>query len=132
MSTSRLGLVVAVVTAACGGKSGEPRPTGLSFASAPESLVRGLRVELAVREQWSDGSRRAVTSPLSWSSSHPGIVSVSEGLVRGLAPGDAIVTASSAAFTASLPIHVHRERIVFVETGPRASRVRPRVPPFVL
>ena len=92
-------LVLALVAAACG--NDEPPAAGLPANLRPLSIrVDGptevtvpAEVQFTARQTWSDGSTRDVTASAQWTSSNSSVLSVSAGLARTLASGEAGLTA---------------------------------------
>lgn len=74
-----------------------PAATLLSLTTSPSahSIKVTQTVQLSLTGTYSDGGNRALTSGVSWSSSNTAIATVDQsGLVRGVAAGSAIVSAS--------------------------------------
>ncbi len=99
-----------VLLASCGGGKDEPvdpvpsevEVTGITLAPASLSLETG-----------GHGSIKATVSPanvtdpsVTWTSSAPEVASVADGVVSALSAGDAVITASAGAFSASCSVHV--------------------------
>ena len=83
-------------------------PTLSSIEAAPSSLslTIGASQTVSVTAVYSDGSRVAVTSGASLSSSNTGVATVSGMTVRAVAAGSATVTASYEGKTATIPVTV--------------------------
>lgn len=86
----------------------------LSALQLPGSTVnvpKGLTVPVVATGIYSDGSTIDLTSQVRWSSSAPAIASVSNvigsvGVVTGVSPGDATLTASYGTTSSTVPVHV--------------------------
>src|SRR5207237_1670528 len=59
-----------------------------------------------LESQLSDGTFADVTLSAAWSSSAPGIATVTGGVVKGVAPGDAKATGTYGGVSAACPVHV--------------------------
>lgn len=100
-----LGLATWLV--ACGDPSGPPRAATVVIDAPATELTVGASVQLTATVRDRDGNV-LTDRPVEWSSSDPGVVSVSgSGLVTALAPGGAAVTASADGRSASAQLTVH-------------------------
>lgn len=129
------GLVTAVaggtakITATVSGKtatatvtvSGAAEPTLSSIALGPSaaSVAQGATLQLTVTGTFSDGTSRAVTSNVTFSSSATGTATVSaSGVVTGVQAGSATITATASGKTATLNVTVSG-----VSSQPTANQV---------
>lgn len=108
MSISRplfAALLAAAVSAACGGDKSPNQPSTPPPPAAPtvasvgvsgnQNLNRpGATLALRATATMSDGTTQDVTTAAQWSSSNPGIATVSGGNVAAVANGDATITAT--------------------------------------
>ncbi len=127
--TSQLRVAVTVVLClalvACGGgaKSFSPSPsptqnqtapnntqpslTALSITAGAGSFLAGQTSQMTANGTYSDGSKKDVTSAVTWSSSDTAIATVSAaGLVTGLKAGAAVITATSGTIFGTVTISV--------------------------
>ena len=86
-----------------------PRPTTVTLEPDPAVVVAGETVQLTARVL--DQRARIISSaPVAWESSDPAVATVDgSGLVTGLKEGQASVTATSGAATASVPLAVQSQ-----------------------
>ena len=83
----------------------------LSIAPTSISIAQGSSVPLVATGNYSDGSTQDLTASVTWSSSAAGVAQVSnasgsEGLVTGVSPGSAVVTAQSGTVTHTVNVSV--------------------------
>jgi hypothetical protein len=84
---------------------------GLTVSPSSFSLAQGGTRQLTATGTYSDGSTQDLTSTVTWSSTAGGVASVSnasgsQGLVSGLSPGSATVTATSGTTSASASVAI--------------------------
>ncbi len=87
-----------------GGGTG-PTVTGLTI-TGNTTVQAGQTTQLQAIAQMSDGSSPTVTAQATWSSGSPGIATVAAGLVTGVTPGSAVITASFGGHTAQATVQV--------------------------
>lgn len=116
LSTVATGTVT--VTAVFNGVTGTTTHTisnaslvSLSLAAASVSVAQGASVSLVATGSYSDGSTQDLTASVTWSSSAAGVAQVSnasgsEGLVTGVSPGSAVVTAQSGSVSQTVNVNV--------------------------
>ncbi|MGH7719218.1 MAG: Ig-like domain-containing protein [Gemmatimonadaceae bacterium] len=96
----------------------------IELTPATGRLVAGQRIRLDAKSFSKVGNER-VGDSFAWRSSAPGVARVSAtGLVTGVAPGRATITASSGAARASLPIQVVANTVASVEIAPASPEAR--------
>lgn len=79
----------------------------LDLGAAQTGLAEGLNQQLTLTGVYSDGSRSTSLTGVSWTSSDAGKVSVvSNGLVSGLAQGNAVITATVGSVSTQLTVNV--------------------------
>jgi Flp pilus assembly secretin CpaC len=66
----------------------------IAVTPASASIARNGTIQVVATGTFSDGTKQNVTPSATWTSSQNGIASVGAGLVRGLAPGSAQITAA--------------------------------------
>jgi Bacterial Ig-like domain (group 2) len=84
-------------TASCGGDSpptGPSSPIVMTVAVTGAMPAVGGRSQFAANASLSDGRVQNVTTEAVWSSSAPAVATVAGGLVTGVGPGDATITAT--------------------------------------
>lgn len=116
LSSVALGSVT--VTAVFNGVTGTTTHTisnaslvSLAIAPAPVSVAQGASVPLVATGSYSDGSTQDLTASVTWSSSATGVAQVSnasgsQGLVTGVSPGSAVVTALSGSVSQTVNVSV--------------------------
>ncbi|NNM54400.1 MAG: family 16 glycosylhydrolase [Spirochaetales bacterium] len=80
-------------------------PTGVEISPASTTVAIRSTNTLSLLEIFSDGSRVAVTAT-QWTSANTGIVTVSNGVVTGIATGTALITATYNTFSATETVTV--------------------------
>lgn len=125
----------ATVTAALGGVAGTAsvtvtaaQLTSLAVAPAVLSLPSGLSEQLTVTGTFTDGSSQDLTAQVSWTSSDDAVAAVSsapgtEGLVLGVSPGAATVTATLFGVSAGADVRVTSAALQAVTVTPSVARV---------
>ena len=103
-----VGKGTADITATCGGKTVKCTvtvtvpTTGININKPTASITKGGTETLTATVLPSDASNATVT----WSSSNPSVASVTNGVVKGLASGEATITATCGTFSASCKVTV--------------------------
>jgi hypothetical protein len=86
---------------------GPPVTLALRCRPLPQiNLAQGQSAEARLEAQLSDGTFADATLSAAWSSSAPGIATVSGGVVKGVAAGDAAATGTYGGVSAACPVHV--------------------------
>ena len=86
---------------------GPPVTLALRCRPLPQiNLAQGQSAEARLEAQLSDGTFTDATLSAAWSSSAPGIATVSGGVVKGVAAGDAVATGTYGGVSATCPVHV--------------------------
>ncbi len=95
-------LATLAVTASCKGFFVNPTLTGVSVGPQSLSITVNQTWQMSATGTYNDGSQKALTSGVSWSSSDPATVSIgqSSGIVTGVQTGSATITASSGSCSA--------------------------------
>src|SRR6516162_1004947 len=115
----------------CGGGSsnngggGNNTPTLQSISITGNATVAaGLTDQLTATGNYSDGSTKNLTGSVTWSSSNPSIATVtSGGLVKGVAQGNATVSAASGGVTGNTSITVGPPNLTSVAVTPSSASV---------
>jgi uncharacterized protein YjdB len=85
----------------------QPTPTVTSLAvSGNTNISVGQNSQLTATAHFSDGSSQNVTGAATWSSAAPSVATVFGGLVHGVAPGAAPITASYGGQNATVTVNV--------------------------
>ena len=122
-SVARISIIATLVAAACsgdgGGGLGPPPPPPVAVASVtvsppmPQILVDGT-VQLSAQPKDADGNN--LSRPVAWSTPPTPVATVSStGLVTGLAPGSAVITATSEGRSGSATVEVLVPRTLAIE-----------------
>jgi hypothetical protein len=86
---------------------GPPVTLALRCRPMPQiNLAQGQSAEARLEARLSDGTFADPTLSAAWSSSAPGIATVSGGVVRGVAAGDAVATGTYGGVSATCPVYV--------------------------
>ncbi|MFN7134564.1 MAG: Ig-like domain-containing protein, partial [Myxococcales bacterium] len=85
---------------------GPPILVSLALSTNGLVLQRGDEAQVRAIATYSDGSTRDVTAEAAWNSTDFAIASVANGLVKGIAPGNATITATHQGQSASAPVRV--------------------------
>ncbi len=95
-------------------------PTLTSLAVGPEATInQGTQLQMTAVGTYNDGTQETVTSGLNWSSSASNIASInSGGLVTGVSPGDATISASAQAVTGTASITVTITGLTAIQVTP--------------
>jgi len=115
----KLGLICALSMAAFAGgcKGFFVNPTLTTIAVGPTASIAQTRtVQMVATGTFSDGTTSTSVSGLFWSSSDQGVATVSSnGLVTGVAPGTATITAAAGSVTGSAMITVTLGNITMIQ-----------------
>ncbi|GIP23289.1 Ig-like domain-containing protein [Paenibacillus sp. J22TS3] len=85
----------------------EPVLTGISFSDTSKQIAVGETATSSVRARYSDGTEKALTESISFTSEDENTASVdSKGLITGVKPGSTVIHAVYQGLTAQLPIEV--------------------------
>lgn len=101
-------------------------PTSLSVAPAAAELEEGAATSLTAILHYANGSEADVTGDAVWTTSDPGVATsdgVSPGLIQGVAPGTATISATHSGFTGTSVITV-RPRVDGLSVLPDGSLLR--------
>lgn len=94
--------------AGCGSsRSAEPPSlTGVTVSPPAVTIATALQQSLAATASYTDGRDTSITGGAQWSSSAPGLARVSAGVVTGVAPGTAEISASFDGLTGTSQVTV--------------------------
>jgi uncharacterized protein YjdB len=81
--------------------------TGFNVTPVDLNLLVGESVQLKASITTNDGKTTPITTGISWVSDDPGIASADGGKVKGLSPGNTIVTASYNGQEIKIPVAIH-------------------------
>ncbi|MGC2476518.1 MAG: Ig-like domain-containing protein, partial [Candidatus Sulfotelmatobacter sp.] len=95
-------LAALALAASCSGFFVNPTLTGVSVGPQSLSINVAQTWQMSATGTYNDGSQKALTSGVSWSSSDPTTVSVGQtsGIVTGVQTGSATITASAGSCSA--------------------------------
>lgn len=100
-----------------------PNPVTALELTGKSSIEVGETVQIMATAVYADNSRQAVTDGLNYSSSNESIVSVdSKGMLQGIRPGTATITATMGSVAGTLQVTVHK---VTSDTGPSEPSLDP-------
>ncbi len=80
--------------------------SGLQLSAGNVQLQAGATTQLYASAMYSDGTTDVVPQGVVWESSNPGIASVDRGVVRAIAVGDTVVSATYGGFQAAANVRV--------------------------
>ncbi len=111
--------------AGASGTGGDSEPTLLAVEVTPgaRSVAVGTEALLVATARFADGSTANVSARAVWVSSAPTVVSVAAGTVTGVAPGNAIVSATLENVTGSSSITVPTATVVSLDVTPSTAAV---------
>ncbi|WP_198152144.1 beta strand repeat-containing protein [Granulicella tundricola] len=93
--------------------------TSLQITPSPVSVPAGGSVQLLATATFSDGSSQNVTSSVTYSSSNPAVVTVdSNGKLKAVGPGNAVVTATLGGTTVMLPVTIGNATVTSITITP--------------
>ena len=84
-----------------------PTLQSISVTPANPSVFVGGTQQLSATGSYSDGSMQNLTTTATWSSSALGVATVTTGLAKGIAPGQATISATSGTITGSVKLTVN-------------------------
>jgi uncharacterized protein YjdB len=91
---------------------------------AASQIARGTSLQLIATAAYSDGSSQDINGSLQWSSSNPGVASVDQnGVVSGIAPGQATVTASDTSGSLTATVTVTSAMLQSIDVQPPAATI---------
>ncbi len=99
-------LLIASLSVGCEGFFVDPVLTGVSVGPAA-TIQTGTTMQMTALGTYNDGSQKKLTSGMYWNSGSPNIASVStSGLVRGIAPGQSVISGSAESVSGSATVTV--------------------------
>jgi uncharacterized protein YjdB len=117
--------VMVVVLGSCGDFWVDPKLTSVAISPSSSSVEVGKTMQLTAVGGYDDGTSKKLTSDVSWSSSDSTVATVSSsGLLQGINPGTATITAShldKSGTTTALITLINVESIV---VAPSTSSIR--------
>jgi uncharacterized protein YjdB len=126
LTTKRLVVVVALVTAACGSHKELSSTLLVQIQVTPPAprVAAGLSQQLAATAIYENGRRQDVTDQVAWSSSEVTVAAVdASGLVTAATAGSTVVVASLEGKTASATLQVSDAILVSLELAPSQLQV---------
>lgn len=115
-------LLAALQLAACSGsKEAAPALQRLDLTPPTPSLPRGAALQLRATALWTSGAPQDVGAVATWTSSNPAVATVAGGLVTGVEPGSATVTASWSGQSAAVAVTVTPAALVALAVDPPAA-----------
>jgi hypothetical protein len=105
-----------------GGTSQLPVLASLQISPANPSVAAGLTQKFTATGKFSDGSTRDMTAGVTWTSSAPSVASINvsgtPGLAKGLMPGTATISASSAGISGTTSLAVANALLTSIVVTP--------------
>jgi hypothetical protein len=111
-------LLVAALGVGCSGFF--TNPTLTAIAVGPEATInQGTQVQMTAVGTYNDGTENTIQSGVNWSSSATNIASINTGgLVTGVSPGSATITASAQAVTGTTTVTVTITGLTAIQVTP--------------
>lgn len=124
-----------VSVTSAGGSATSPTPftvvsvVGVQIAPASLALKVGQQSQMTLTATYSDGTTATVPAGVQWTSSRSWFVGVlSSGVVSGVAPGSAVITASYSGYSADAAVSVADDVSVPADPAASASPIDPTKP----
>jgi hypothetical protein len=106
-------------TAALSGTGAPPNLASIAVTPLNPSIAAGTTLQFTATGTYSDGSTQDLTNSVSWSSSVPGVASISNaGLASGSSQGSTSITASSGSIAGSTSLTVGAPALVSIAVTP--------------
>jgi hypothetical protein len=111
-------LLLFAVGIGCSGFFVDPTLTGITVG--PQATINeGTTVQMSVVGTYNDGSQKPVTSGIFWSTDTPTIATVTTaGLVSGISPGTATITAAAGTVNGSATVNVTITGLTAIQVTP--------------
>ena len=121
---SALGAFLALCVGLAGCNGSSTSLVSITAAAAPTTISIGSTSQVSVTGKKSDGTSYAVTSNVTYASSAKSIATVSAtGLVTGVAPGAAMITASTSGLQSAVTVTVVASAVQVLHASPDAPKV---------
>jgi uncharacterized protein YjdB len=118
-------LMLFLLGVGCKGFFVNPTLTTLSVGPATPSIQQGSTLQMAATGTYDDGSTKALTSSVLWSSSDKAIATVSSGgLVNAIATGSATISAASGTVSGSTTVTVTLANLVSIAVTPTSPSIK--------
>ncbi len=109
----------------CKGFFVNPTLTTLTVGPATPSIQQGSSLQMAATGTYDDGSTKALTSSVLWSSSATAIATVSaSGNVTGVTTGSATITAASGTVSGSTSVTITLANLISIAVSPTSPAIR--------
>ena len=96
---------------------------GISVSKTTLSVATGAQDTISARAHFTDGSQQDITAQVGWSTSAPSIATVKQGVISGVAPGSATISAQYLDYVATTAVTVTGATVSLSLTGPPAITV---------
>jgi uncharacterized protein YjdB len=108
----------------CTGFFVNPTLTTITVSPTTPSIQENATLQMIATGSYDDGSTKTITGSVSWSTSDDTIATVnSSGVVKGVAPGSASITATSAAISGSTTVNISFANLVSITISPSSQSV---------
>lgn len=106
----------------CTGFFVNPTLTTLTIGPTTPTIQQAATLQMAATGTYNDGSTQTLTGTVLWSTSDPTIATISStGLITGVAPGTATITAQSGTISGSTTVTVSLANITSIALSPTNS-----------
>jgi trimeric autotransporter adhesin len=125
-------LVIVTIGSSCDGFFVDPTLTTIAVTPPTPSVVQNETQQMTATGSYDDGSVKNIGSKVTWSTSDPTKVTVSKtGLVTGISPGSATISASSANISGSTTVGVTTANLASIQISPSTvSAITGQTVPF--
>jgi Bacterial Ig-like domain (group 2) len=111
--------VLLCLGSSCEGFFVDPTVTSIAITPATPSIVQSKTQQMTANASYDDGSASDITNRATWSTSDSTKVTVSNtGLVTGISPGSATITATSGMISGSTTVGVTAADLVTIQVSP--------------
>jgi trimeric autotransporter adhesin len=113
-----------IILGGCDGFFVDPTLTGIVVAPPTPSILENTTLQMTAAGTYDDGSTKTITGSAQWSTSDTSIVKISSsGVVTGLAPGTASISASSGTVSGSTTVVVTIAGLASIKVTPTSASI---------
>jgi DNA-binding beta-propeller fold protein YncE len=125
-------VLTGLLAASCGGGGGgggSPAPvvtlTSIAVTPASPSIALGKTIQLTATGTYSDGTKKDISSQVTWTSGTPTVATVPAGLATSVAVGTSAITATLSGMTGSDTLTVTAATVVSIAITPAKPTIAP-------
>jgi uncharacterized protein YjdB len=117
-------LVLVLVGGACQGFFVDPALMSVTVTPPTPSIAEGMTLQMTATGTYEDGTTKTITASATWSTSDATIATVNNtGVVTGISPGSASISASSAAVSGSTNVTITLSGLVSIQVTPTNASI---------